>query len=93
MIRISSPLIAGLVLGPATSLAGPVDINTADAQTLASELKGVGPARAEAIVAHREANGPFESAEELMEVQGIGQRVLDDNREDLMVGGKESASD
>jgi lipopolysaccharide assembly protein B len=43
-------------------------------------LKGVGPARAEAIVAWREANGPFKSPEDLVLVQGIGERVLEDNR-------------
>ena len=40
---------AGLVLTMAAN-AGPVNINTADAKTLAKELTGVGPAKAEAIV-------------------------------------------
>ena len=42
-----------------------VNINQADAQTLASVLNGVGISRAEAIVAYREKNGKFYSAEEL----------------------------
>jgi len=58
-----------------------VNINTADAQTLADKLKGVGEARAAEIVRHRETYGPFASADELTEVKGIGQSTLDMNRE------------
>lgn len=80
MIRIARPLLAALALLPVLAWAGPVDLNTADAATLARELKGIGPARAEAIVAWREAHGPFKSPEDLVKVQGIGERVLEDNR-------------
>jgi competence protein ComEA len=58
-----------------------VNINTADAQTLAASLKGVGETRAMEIVRYREAYGPFASAEELTEVKGIGKSTLDMNRE------------
>lgn len=85
MIRIAKTLLATLALLPVIAWAGPVDINSADAATLARELKGVGPARAEAIVAWREANGPFRSPEDLVLVQGIGERVLEDNRALLTV--------
>jgi competence protein ComEA len=57
-----------------------VNINKADAITLASALKGVGTARAQEIVRYREAFGPFKSVEELTEVKGIGKSTLDDNR-------------
>ncbi len=63
------------------ALAGKVNINSADAQTLAQNLKGVGESRAEEIVRHRETYGPFASADELMEVKGIGQSTLDRNRD------------
>ncbi len=86
MIRSAKSLLAALALLPVLAWAGPVDINTADAATLARELKGIGPARAEAIVAWREANGPFRSPEDIVLVQGIGERVLEDNRELLTVG-------
>jgi competence protein ComEA len=65
---------------PATS-AALVNINTADAQTLAAGLKGVGEARAAEIVRYRETYGPFASAEELEEVKGIGKSTLDMNRD------------
>lgn len=68
---------------PAAPAASPamVNINTADAQTLAAGLKGVGEARAAEIVRYRETYGPFASAEELEEVKGIGKSTLDMNRD------------
>jgi competence protein ComEA len=76
---------AALVGAPQAS-ADPVNINTADAATLASELVGIGATRAAAIVAHRTQNGPFRSVEELTLVKGIGPRVLEQNRGNLSVG-------
>ena len=64
---------------------GKVNLNKADAPTLQRELSGVGEAKAKAIVAYREANGPFASAEELLEVKGFGKALLDKNREKLQV--------
>ncbi len=57
-----------------------VNINKADAATLASALKGVGTSRAQEIVRYREAYGPFTSVDELADVKGIGKSTLDDNR-------------
>ncbi len=56
-----------------------VNINTADAETLALVLEGVGPAKARAIVEYRESNGGFGSVEDLLQVRGIGQRTLEAN--------------
>lgn len=91
MICTAKKMLAALALLPMLAWAGPVDLNTADAATLARELKGVGPARAEAIVAWREANGPFKSPEDLVLVQGIGERVLEDNRATLVVSTPEKS--
>jgi competence protein ComEA len=71
-------LLAGLI--PAASWAGPVDVNTANASMIAKELDGIGPAKAQAIVEYREKNGPFRTADDLLKVDGIGQKVLDQNR-------------
>jgi len=65
--------------------AGPVNINTADAETLAAELTGVGPALARAIVEDRAKNGAYESPEDLTRVSGIGMRLVDNNREFIRV--------
>ncbi|BBT41346.1 competence protein ComEA [Pseudomonas guariconensis] len=62
-----------------------IDVNTADATTLQQELSGIGRAKAEAIVAYREANGPFASVDELLEIKGIGNALLERNRDRLMV--------
>lgn len=62
-----------------------VDLNTADAQTLQKALNGIGQAKAQAIVAYREANGPFTSVDELLEIKGIGKALLERNRDKLMV--------
>ena len=53
-----------------------VDINTAGAEELMT-LPQIGPARAQAILAYRAANGPFTSLEQLDEVEGISQRMVE----------------
>ena len=62
-----------------------ININTADEATLQRELSGVGAVKAKAIVAYREANGDFTSAEELMEVKGIGKVIFERNRDKIVV--------
>jgi len=83
MLSVKAWLAAASLFVTSLAAAGPVDINTANAELLAQELEGIGPARARAIVSYRETNGPFKSAEELLEVQGVGPRVLDINRENI----------
>jgi len=62
-----------------------VDLNTADAATLDAGLVGVGPAKAQAIIDHRNSNGSFASVDELLEVKGIGAAILEKNRERIRV--------
>ncbi len=62
-----------------------VNLNTADAETLQRELAGIGLAKAQAIVAHRDTSGTFASIDELLEVKGIGKSLLDKNRDRLTV--------
>ena len=84
-------LSAGLALSAALAWAGPVDINSADASTLAKELNGVGPARAQAIVAYRNEHGPFRSVDDLALVKNMPRKVIENNRELLRVEGAKSA--
>ncbi len=63
----------------------PVNINTADAATLAEAIKGVGLKRAEAIVAYRKQNGNFKSVEGLSNVRGIGESIVAKSRDNLKV--------
>ena len=74
-----------LLTVPALVLADPVDINSADVETLASNIDGVGTQKAIAIVQYREANGPFSSLDDLANVQGIGMKTIDRNRDKLTV--------
>lgn len=60
-----------------------VDINSADAQTLALALDGIGLAKAEDIVEFREKNGKFNNIDELALVKGVGPATISRNREKI----------
>ena len=77
--------LAALFAGVAHA-ADTVDINTADAKTIDRVLINIGPAKAEAIVAHREANGPYKSLEQLANVKGIGLKTVEKNRDRIQLG-------
>lgn len=70
---------------PVVAPVAKVNLNSADAQTLARELNGIGEAKARAIVEYREAKGSFSTVDELLEVKGIGSATLEKNRERLTV--------
>jgi competence protein ComEA len=80
-------------LMPLAAWAGPVDINSADAKTLAAELRGVGESTAQAIVAYRSANGPFKTVDDLRKVKGIGDRILEQNRANLRLAPDKPANE
>jgi competence protein ComEA len=63
-----------------------VNINTADAETLAEKLEGIGEKKAEAIVQSRIVEGAFESVDDLERVSGIGPKLVDKNRHRMTVG-------
>lgn len=84
-IRTCLSLLAGLLACPLAALAGPVDINSADAATISAELQGVGMVKAQAIVDYREAHGPFKNVDDLVLVKGIAARTLDLNRENILL--------
>lgn len=58
------------------ALAEPVNINKANAETIATSLKGIGIKKAEAIVKYRKKNGSFKSLVDLGNVRGIGEKTL-----------------
>jgi competence protein ComEA len=64
---------------------GPIDVNRASAADL-DRLPGIGPATAQAIIAHRTAKGPFTSVEQLADVRGIGPAKLEQIRGLVVVG-------
>ena len=63
-----------------------VDLNSATAEELQA-LKGVGPAKAKAIIDDREKNGPFQTVDDLDRVKGFGMKTVEKLRPDLTVGG------
>lgn len=85
--RIAARIALALALAvPALSFAAnPVNINKADAATIAKSLDGIGQSKADAIVAWRDANGPFKSADDLTQVKGIGKATLDRNRASILL--------
>ena len=69
-----------------------ININTASVEELV-ELKGIGDAKAKAIVEYREKSGPFKSVDDLQNVKGIGDKLLAKLRPQLSVGaGSQAAS-
>ncbi len=75
----------GLLSLPMLAIAGQVDVNTADAETISAELKGIGLSKAKAIVAYRTKHGPFRSVDDLSLVKGIGDRLVEKIRSDVQV--------
>jgi len=87
-----SMLMCGLVLSVLSFASfAAVNINTADAETIQKELKGVGMQKAQAIVAYRQANGNFQSADELTNVKGIGIKTVDKNRDNIVLKAPETS--
>lgn len=64
-----------------------VELNTADAETLQT-LPGIGEVLAQRIIDYRTENGPFETIEEVMEVQGIGQGKFEELKYYITANGK-----
>ena len=67
--------------------AAPVNVNSADAATLAAAMNGVGLVKAEAIVAYRKQHGAFRTLDQLADVKGIGLKTIEKNRGLINVGG------
>jgi len=89
MKKLSNLLIViCILLSSSLAFAAPVNINTADATTLAINIKGVGVKKAQAIIQYRKTNGPFKRVDDLVKVKGIGAKLLEKNRADLRIAPK-----
>ncbi|GBU09945.1 hypothetical protein AwWohl_10830 [Gammaproteobacteria bacterium] len=64
--------------------AEPININTATAAEITKNLRGIGPAKAAAIVLFREKNGEFSKPEDLLNISGIGAKTLENIKPDLI---------
>jgi competence protein ComEA len=77
-------LVVAFVPGLWAQQAETININKASLEEL-TQLKRIGPKYAERIVQYREIHGPFERAEDIMKVRGIGPKTWDANRECITV--------
>lgn len=83
MKKLKSILFGMMLLCASAAFAGQVNINKADASTLAAELNGIGDKKAEAIVAYRKQHGPFKSIDDLQHIKGIGASTIEKNRKNI----------
>ena len=90
-LTLNALLLSLLLMGSALA-AEKVNINTADAATLDRVLLNIGPAKAQAIVDHRKANGAFKSLEQLAMVKGIGLKTVEKNRDRIALGSAQRKS-
>jgi competence protein ComEA len=72
---------------PGSAVSGMVNVNSATAEEL-SLLPGVGPSKAQAIIAYRKEHGAFKRVEDLSEVKGIGDKALERMRPHVALEGK-----
>ena len=86
-------LLVTSLLAAAAWAAEPVNVNTASAEQISENLKGIGLSKARSIVDYREANGSFEHADELVNVKGIGIKTVDQNRGLILLGDTDSPQD
>jgi competence protein ComEA len=89
---VAATLALALALPGLLLAATPVNINQADAAAIAKSLDGIGQAKAEAIVAWREAHGPFKKADDLKHVKGIGKATIERNRAAILLADDGSAA-
>jgi competence protein ComEA len=77
-------ILAAVLFSIATS-AAPVNVNTADAKTIADSLSGIGLKKAQAIVDYRAKNGDFKTVDDLSQVSGIGVKTIEKNKSDILL--------
>ncbi|MDP1928718.1 MAG: helix-hairpin-helix domain-containing protein [Thiobacillus sp.] len=82
MVNVLLMVVAGLMALPAFAA---VNINTATQSELEA-IKGLGPTKAQSIIAYREANGNFKSVDDLDKVKGFGKASIEKIKGDLSVG-------
>ena len=88
LLALLAVAVSSAVLAQAPASGGPpmqVNVNTADAETIASVLSGVGLKKAQAIVEHREHHGRFDAATDLARVKGIGEATVMRNAAKIVV--------
>ncbi len=72
-----------VLLFSASAFAAKVNINTASADQIATAMTGIGDNKAQAIVQYRKSNGKFKSIQDLENVDGIGMKTVEKNKDNI----------
>ena len=82
----AAPVAAAPAAAPKASAseARPIDLNTADSAALET-IPGIGKSLSQRILKFREKNGPFQSVDDLLKVQGVGEKSIQKLRPYLTV--------
>jgi competence protein ComEA len=78
-------MLLALFIINSIAMATPVNVNSADAKTIADALAGIGQKKAEAIVKYRTEKGPFKTVEDLTQVKGVTKKILAKNPNDILL--------
>ena len=70
-----------ILLFSSAAFAGKININNASAEQIASAMTGIGENKAKAIVDYRSSHGKFKSVQDLENVDGIGSKTVEKNKE------------
>ncbi len=79
------------ILAFSASAMAAVDLNTASQAELET-VKGIGPAKAKAIIDFRKKSGGFKSVDDLDKVEGFGKKTVDSVRKEITVGNAKAAA-
>lgn len=86
MKLIKALFVTVMLLAGGLAWAGSININTADAAALADGLNGVGIKKAQAIVDYRKKHGAFKSINDLANVKGISDKLIEKNKDNITLG-------
>jgi competence protein ComEA len=72
-----------ILLFSSAAFAGKININSASAEQIASAMTGIGESKANAIVDYRSSHGKFKSVQDLENVDGIGSKTVEKNKDKI----------
>jgi len=72
-----------ILLFSSAAFAGKININNASAEQIASAMTGIGDNKAKAIVDYRSSHGKFKSVQDLENVDGIGSKTVEKNKDKI----------
>jgi len=80
-----SLFLSTILLLSTSAFAEKVNINTANAEQIASAISGIGDSKAKAIVEYRTSHGKFKTIDSLENVDGIGEKTIERNKDNIML--------